>query len=322
MNKRYVDPPNTEADREVVISRMISAPRSLVFKAWTDPEQVGIWWGPRGFRTTTKRMEVRAGGVWLFTMHGPDGVDYLNRIEFLEVREPERLVYRQAGEGEHDNIRFHTTVTFDAAGDSTLVTLRNTFETVEARNYVVEKFGAIEGGKQHLERLSDHVIHQVPHTFTIARVFDASHELVWKAWTEPERLAQWFGPKGFKLTVKKADFVEGGLLHLRMEGPNGLEMWSKWEIRELLPPHRLIFVNCFSNAEGGLGRHPGAPEWPQRMLSTVSLEERDGRTTVTVQSTPIDESANERDVFAKNHDSMRGGWGGTFEQLAAYLAKQ
>lgn len=320
MNKRYAEPTSPQADREIVISRKIQAPRALVFKAWTDPQHVGVWWGPRGFRTTTKRMDLRPGGVWQFTMHGPDGVDYLNRIDFLEVREPELLKYKQAGEGEHDNIRFHTTVTFEEAGDATLVTLRSTFETAEGRNYVVEKFGAIEGGEQHLERLSDYATHLAPHTFTISRAFDAPRDLVWKAWTQVEHLARWFGPKSCTLEVLKADIRQGGVLHTRMTF-GGLEMWGKWIVREMMPTERLIFINCFSNAEGGLGRHPGAPEWPQRMLTTVSLAEEGGRTTVTIQSTPVEETAAEREVFAKNHASMRGGWGGTFDQLAEHLAK-
>jgi uncharacterized protein YndB with AHSA1/START domain len=319
MNKRHVEPAGLQGGHEIVISRKIQAPRALVFKAWTSPQHVAVWWGPRGFRTTTQRIELRAGGVWQFTMHGPDGVDYLNRIEFLEVREPALLRYKQAGEGKHAEIRFHTTVTFDEADGATLVTLRNTFETAAALNYVVEKFGAIEGGKQHLERLSDHVTHQVPQTFTISRTFEAPRALVWKAWTEPERLAQWYGPKGCTLQVKRASMGEGGILHMRMDFPGGMEMWSKWVIREVMPPARLIFISCFSTAECGLGRHPLAPEWPQQMLTTISLEESDGRTTVTIRSTPIEESAAEREVFAKNHASMRGGWGGTLEMLAGYL---
>ena len=87
-------------DREIVIARLIDAPRTRVFDAWTDPQQVVQWWGPRGFTTTTHKMEVRPGGVWRFVMHGPDGRDYQNKIVFIEVLKPERLVYRHAGEDE------------------------------------------------------------------------------------------------------------------------------------------------------------------------------------------------------------------------------
>jgi uncharacterized protein YndB with AHSA1/START domain len=86
------------ADREIVHSRLLNAPREMVFAAWTDPKQVVQWWGPRGFTTTNQEMAVTAGGVWRFVMHGPDGRDYKNKIVFTEVVRPERLVYRHAGE--------------------------------------------------------------------------------------------------------------------------------------------------------------------------------------------------------------------------------
>ena len=88
----------SSADREIVITRLIDAPPARVFDAWTDPRQVVQWWGPRGFTTTTSKMDVKPGGVWGFVMHGPDGHDYQNRITYLEVVKPERLVYKHGGE--------------------------------------------------------------------------------------------------------------------------------------------------------------------------------------------------------------------------------
>jgi uncharacterized protein YndB with AHSA1/START domain len=81
------------SDRDLVIERIFDAPRQMVFDAWTDPETIGQWWGPRGFTTTVHEMDVRPGGVWRFTMHGPDGTDYPNRVVYDEVVAPERLVY-------------------------------------------------------------------------------------------------------------------------------------------------------------------------------------------------------------------------------------
>ena len=88
------------ADREIVLSRDFAAPREMVFRAWTDPEQVGQWWGPQGFTTTTSEIDVRPGGRWIFVRHGPDGTDFLNRIDFIDVVAPERLVYQQSGDGD------------------------------------------------------------------------------------------------------------------------------------------------------------------------------------------------------------------------------
>ncbi len=144
-------------DREIVITRVLDAPRELVFASWTDPEQVVQWWGPHGFTTTSHEMSVTPGGVWRFVMHGPDGRDYKNKIVFIEVLKPERLVYRHAGEDETENVRFHVTVTFQAQGRKTLLTMRSLFATAQERDEVVTKYGAIEGGRQTLERLAEHV---------------------------------------------------------------------------------------------------------------------------------------------------------------------
>jgi uncharacterized protein YndB with AHSA1/START domain len=148
---------SSTADREIVFTRVLDAPRELVFASWTDPEQVVQWWGPHGFTTTSHEMSVTPGGVWRFVMHGPDGRDYKNKIVFIEVLKPERLVYRHAGEDETENVRFHVTVTFPAQGRKTLLTMRSLFATAQERDEVVTKYGAIEGGRQTLVRLAEHV---------------------------------------------------------------------------------------------------------------------------------------------------------------------
>lgn len=153
----HADSTSAQSDREVVLSRVYDAPRELVFLAWTDPKHVSQWWGPRGFTTTTHEIEVKPGGVWRFIMHGPDGTDYPNKIVYLEVVKPERLVYKHTGDDDADPVRFHVTVTFAEVGGKTTLTMRSVFETARERDEVVEKCGAIEGGKQHLERLGEYV---------------------------------------------------------------------------------------------------------------------------------------------------------------------
>ncbi len=121
-----------------------------MFQAWTDPKHVAQWWGPNGFTNTIYQMDVRPGGVWRFVMHGPDGVDYNNKIVYIEIVEPERLVYSHVS-----NPKFHVTVTFDKQGGKTKVTMRMLFETAEEHDNVVKVFGAIEGAKQTFERLAE-----------------------------------------------------------------------------------------------------------------------------------------------------------------------
>jgi uncharacterized protein YndB with AHSA1/START domain len=152
---------NSEAtaasDREISIMRVVDAPREMVFEAWTDPQQVVQWWGPYGFTTTIHEMDVRPGGVWRFVMHGPDGTDYDNHVVFDQVVKPEPLVYRHGGGEENDIKEFHVTVTFDEDdGGKTRLTLRLVAESPAERDRMVE-FGALEGGKQTLERLAEYL---------------------------------------------------------------------------------------------------------------------------------------------------------------------
>ena len=146
------------ADREIVLSRVFDAPRELVWDAWTDPQQVVEWWGPKGFTTTIHEMDVRPGGIWRHTMHGPDGTDYANKSTFLEVVKPARIVYSHGGGKKGDpGAQFVATWTFEAQGNKTKLTLRMVFPSAAAREHVVKTYGAIEGGKQTLARLADYL---------------------------------------------------------------------------------------------------------------------------------------------------------------------
>ena len=143
-------------DREMVITRVLAAPRELVFDAWTDSEHIGRWWGPNGFTTTNFEMDVRPGGTWRYVMHGPDGTDYPNRMRYLEVVRPERIVYDHDDDVEDDPRRFRTTVTFTEEGGGTRITMRSLFSSVEQYEQV-KAFGAVEGGHQTLARLEEYL---------------------------------------------------------------------------------------------------------------------------------------------------------------------
>jgi len=147
------------ADREIVITRLINAPRELVFKVWTDQEHLEKWWGPNGFTTTTSEFDFRPGGVWFHTMHGPDGTDYPNEVYYEEIVPPERITYVHGGGDAPgvDDAQFHATITFEDEDGKTRLTMKSLFKTAKQRNHVVEKYGAIEGGKQHLANLEEYV---------------------------------------------------------------------------------------------------------------------------------------------------------------------
>ena len=146
---------SSTADREIVTTRLIDAPRELVYEAWTNPEHVGHWFGPDGFTIATSSMDVRPGGQWVFVMHGPDGTDWPNVITYEEVTSPSRLVYLHGDDKEPD--MFHNTVTFEDEGGKTALTMRAVFKTAAAREFVVRERGAIEGGKQTIAKLARYV---------------------------------------------------------------------------------------------------------------------------------------------------------------------
>lgn len=146
------------SDCELEVTRVFDAPRELVWKAWTDPDHVGAWWGPNGFTTTTSSMDVRPGGAWRFVMRGPDGKAYDNLVVYREVQAPHRLAYWH-GEKEGDPHAFEVVVTFAEEDGKTRVSLRQTYPSKEARDFVVKEFGAVEGGMQTLARLAEHLKH-------------------------------------------------------------------------------------------------------------------------------------------------------------------
>ncbi|MEU4625172.1 SRPBCC family protein [Actinoplanes sp. NPDC023801] len=144
------------ADREIVIDRIIDAPPELVFEAFTEVRHLSQWWGPEGFTTTTRSFEFREGAVWDFVMHGPDGTDYPEWITWTEIVPPERITLLHGESGDDPN-SFESFLTFAPDGAATRIVMRTVFPTRELRDQAVEKYGAIEGGRQTLAGLAAYV---------------------------------------------------------------------------------------------------------------------------------------------------------------------
>jgi uncharacterized protein YndB with AHSA1/START domain len=160
----------------------------------------------------------------------------------------------------------------------------------------------------------------MPGEFVISRIFDAPRDLLWKCFTEVERIKQWWGPKGVKIVKAEMDLRPGGTYHYAMQTPDGKIMWGKFVYREIAPPERLVFINSFSDEKGGVTRHPLAPNWPLLMLSTFTFEDvPGGKTKFTVHWMPHNPTAEEQKTFEDGHASMTQGWSGTMDQLAGYL---
>ncbi len=161
-----------------------------------------------------------------------------------------------------------------------------------------------------------------PQEFELTRTFDAPRELVFKAWTEAERLNQWWGPKNFTVQTAQLDLRPGGVFHYCMRTPDGRDMWGKFVYREIVPPQRLVFVNSFSDAEGNTTRNPWNPAWPLEVLNHLTFTEQDGKTTITLRGAPINATPEEHKIFHDARPSMQQGFKGTLDQLAEHLAKE
>ena len=157
--------------------------------------------------------------------------------------------------------------------------------------------------------------------FVISRVFDARRDLVWKAWTEPDRLLKWWGPRDFEILSTKVDLRVGGIFLYHLKSPQGLEIWGKFVYREISPPEKLVYINSFSDPAGGTTRAPFFDgKWPLQILSTVTLAAEGKKTKVSINWLPYSATEIERKTFEEAASSMQQGWSGTLENLTDYLA--
>lgn len=144
-------------DREIVLTRLIDAPRTLVYSAWTDPEQIQQWFGPEGMEIETKEIDLRKGGVWRFDMVAAGGVRYTNRMVFLRMEAPAFIEVEHGSDQDDDPNRFRMLVTFDEQSNGkTVLTLRQMHPSSERREWGIG-FGAVEYGGQTLDKLARHV---------------------------------------------------------------------------------------------------------------------------------------------------------------------
>jgi len=293
------------AGREIVTIRVFDAPPARVFEAWGQSENLEKWWGPQGFTTTTHAFDFRPGGAWKHTMHGPDGVDYPHRVVYTEIVWPERIAYSHYGGIEGVPAQFEQTVTFAARGDKTELTMRMVFPSAAARSAVAEKYHAVEGAKETLARLAEHVgpggyppAAGRAQELRMQRVFDAPRRLVFEAWSKAEYVSRWFTPSPMTTPKCEVDFRPGGAFRVVMRMPNGIEFPFEAEFRDIVPMERIVF-------EGKM--HDG-----NTVSTTVTFAEDDGKTTVTV-----------RQAYAFESDATRGahaGWTQTLNQLGDHVA--
>jgi uncharacterized protein YndB with AHSA1/START domain len=151
----------------------------------------------------------------------------------------------------------------------------------------------------------------------ITRVFDAPRELVFKAWTEPERLVRWWGPKGFTTPLCKIDLRPGGVWHWCQRSPEGREFWCKGFYREIVEPERIVLSVFFSDEEGNFvepERYGMSPDFPLQMLVTVTFAEHDGKTKLIMHQTILES-------VAEGIGAGVQAWNESFDRLAGFLTQ-
>lgn len=307
---------------ELRLTRVYDAPVQVVWDAWTDPAQVAQWWGPRGFTLTTHSKDLRPGGSWDYTMHGPDGVDYQNKTRYLEVETLSKLVYDHGGNDDRPPL-FRVTVLFAEIDGKTRMELCMTLPTPEAADEA-RKFIKQAGGDSTWDRLAEYLEKEASgkEKFVINRAFDAPLELMFEMWTNPKHFSQWLPPTGLDMQFIKADIRPGGSTFYFMAGEGGFKLFGRAEYLKIRKPDCIVYTQQFCDENEKISRHPMAPVWPETMLTTVELaEEGADRTRVTVTWEPYGGTTPEElDAFIKLKGSMTQGWTGSFDKLEAHLS--
>jgi uncharacterized protein YndB with AHSA1/START domain len=304
----------------IEITRVYDAPVEIVWEAWTDPAQVAQWWGPRGFTLTTHSKDLRPGGTWVYTMHGPDGTDYPNYTRYLEVDPRARLVYDHGAKDGDAAPLFRVTVTFTPVDGKarTKMDMTMTLATVEAAEQT-RGFIKKAGGESTWDRLAEYLTEQQSgeQRFVIHRSFDAPIARMYELWTDPEHFARWLPPTGFTMKFIRADIRAGGSTRYVMTNGAGTTLHGRASYLELEPPRRIVYTQQICDEHENLARHPGLPTWPATLHTTVTLtEEGPDRTRVQVSWRPEGAvTAEELAAFVEHRRSMTAGWTGSFDKL-------
>lgn len=306
---------------EIKITRIYDAPVKAVWDAWTDLKAVAQWWGPRGFTITTRSKELKPGGHWDYTMHGPDGTNYPNLTKYHEVEKYSRLVYDHGGTREKPPL-FRVTVNFKEHKGKTEMEMTMALATAEAAEEI-KKFIKKAGGNATWDRLSEYLGKESSgkEKFVINRTFEAPRALVWEMWTNPKHFVHWLPPTYSQMEFFKADIRPGGKTFYVMTGENNSKMYARAEYLEVVNPERIVYTQQFCDENEKVSRHPFAPTWPETMLTIVTLmEEGPDQTRVTVEWEPYGNvSREELEAFVMARGGMTQGWTGSFDKLEEYL---
>jgi uncharacterized protein YndB with AHSA1/START domain len=310
----------------LVLQRTLDAPRELVFQAWTDPRHVARWWKPKYFTVPLCELDVRPGGAILIHMAGPDGTVYPMKGVFHEVVEPERLVMTTGAledEAGSPLLQTVTTATFAEQDGKTQLTLH-----IEVTRAAPGAEGALagmeEGWNQSLDSLEEELIslkgetamsktnptkitaEPGKHAIQITREFDAPRELVFRAYTDPELVTQWLGPRRLTMVIDTFEARNGGTWRYIHKDQDGNEYGFHGVFHDVAAPERVVQTFEFEGMPGHVA------------LETARFAELDGKTGLTIVS--VFQSVEDRDWMLQS--GMEGGMNDSYERLDELLARR
>ena len=313
--------PAPTSANDIRIVRIYDAPVALVWDAWTDVNQVAQWWGPRGFTLTTHSKDLRPGGHWSYTMHGPDGTDWPNYARYHVVEPYARLEYDHGASSADAKPLFRVTATFRDLGGRTEFDMRMTLPTPEEAAQT-RVFIKAAGGNGTWDRLAEFLEKEqsAQEIFVINRNFAAPIATVFDMWTTPSHLAAWLSPAGFAMVFTRSDIRASGTAEFTLANGD-FTMFVRHAYLDVQRPDRLVYTQSFTDEHGTPARQPGAPTWPEQTRVAVQfVAEGPADTRVTVRfdlegATTPDEVA----TFVGERAGMTRGWSASFDALDGLL---
>jgi uncharacterized protein YndB with AHSA1/START domain len=321
--------------------RRFDAPRSLLWKLWTEPEHLRHWWGPKGASMRELNLDVRVGGALHCLVRLADGSEVWSKWVYLELVEPERIVFQNSRSDAQGNVTPHprvadwplemiTAFEFAESAGKTTVTMRSTaLCATDAQKQAFEAghAGIRIGWTETFDRLDGEALTAgvappcAADEFVIARMLDAPRELVWKAWTEAGHFGQWWGPKVFTNPVCSIDLRVAGAYRVVMRSPDGVDYPIKGVFREIKPHERLVMtMDCSEHPPAWHDmlkpdRAPGDTNPVGTILCAVTFEEHAGKTLLTIRLKIVSAEMRDRMVSFGTHE----GWSESLEKLAEWL---
>ena len=307
---------------ELTITRIFDAPREKVWQAWTSPEEIKKWWGPKYFTAPVSKIDLRVGGKYLSCMRGPDGKDYWSTGVYRELVPMERIVVTDSFADEKGNVvpashygmtgdfplELLVTVTFEELGNKTKMVLRHEGIPLGMMREMTET-----GWSESFDKLAENIAangtriiaERGKQEVIITRVFDAPRALVFRAYTDRNLKPQWWGPKRLTTTIDKMDVKPGGQWRFIQRDAAGNEYVFHGVYHEVRSPERIVDTFEFEGMPGHVS------------LETCILEDIDGKTKMTGRS--VYQTVEDRDGMLAS--GMEEGVFETMDRLAELLAK-